>query len=83
MYEVFIGKNKQGRDKKYLVATLSKKVNKELDEFINEAIKFFKVRPKNLYLTRGWTVGEDLYFRNPKTKGQRKVWVITYISIYR
>ena len=83
MYEVFIGKNKQGRDKKYLVAKLGKSLNKELDDFIIYATKFFKVRPKNLLLSRGWTVGDDLYFKNPKTKGQHKVWVISYISIYR
>lgn len=75
MFEVFIGKNKQGRDKKFLVAT-----TKDLEAFISCAIKFFKVRRKHLLLMPGWTVGEDLYLINPKTKGQHKTWVITYFK---
>ena len=73
MYERFIGITKQNRTKTYITAD-------SLQNVLTGAKKILKVTTKNIFIERGWVVGEDLYLKNPKTKGQHKVWVASYTA---
>lgn len=73
MYERFIGITKQNRTKTYITAD-------SLQNVITGSKKILKVTTKNIFIERGWVVGEDLYLKNPKRKGQHKVWVASYTA---
>lgn len=73
MFEVYIGKTAQGRNKSYFVANNSFTA-------IDAAKKTLKVTTAHIFVRYGWVIGEDLYFKNPKRKGQKKVWVAYYIA---
>ena len=71
MYERFIGITKQNRTKTYIVAN-------ESADAIFGACKALKTSIRNIFLQPGWVIGEDLYLKNPKRKGQKKIWVASY-----
>ena len=72
-YEVFVGKTEKGRNKSYFVA-------KTMLEARKAAQKILKVTTYNIMIQVAWTIGDDLYFKNPKRKGQKKVWAASYIA---
>lgn len=71
--EKYIGITKQNRKKAYIVAD-------SLQEVLNSGKKFLKLSSKHLFIQRGWVLDEELYFKNPKRKGQHKVWVASYTA---
>ena len=73
MFERFIGKNKQNRPKTYIVAY-------SLQEVLASGKKYFRASSKHVFIQRGWLIGNDLYLKNPKRKGQHKVWVASYTA---
>lgn len=73
MFERFIGKNKQNRPKTYIVAY-------SLQEVLTSGKKYFRASSKHVFIQRGWLIGNDLYLKNPKRKGQHKVWVASYTA---
>lgn len=73
MYERFVGITKQNRTKTYITSD-------SLQNVLTGAKKILKVTTKNILIQRGWVLDEELYFKNPKTKGQHKVWVASYIA---
>ena len=72
-FEVFVGKTKQNRSKKYFVS-------KGYFEALEAARKTLRVSIDHIFMQLGYVVGEDLYLNNPKKKGQKKVWVAYYVS---
>ena len=72
-YELFIGKTKQGRDKKYFVSKYMSVAN-------NAAKRTLKVTEAHILIQESWTVGDDLYFNNPHKRGQKKVWAASYFA---
>lgn len=73
-YELYIGKTNQNRQKSYLVANTTFSIL----ELENAAKKYFRVSSRHIYFWIGWVVGDDLYLKNPKLKGQRKVYVASF-----
>lgn len=72
-FELFVGKTKQNRSKKYFVS-------KNYIEAIEAARKNLRVSTDHIFMQIGYVVGEDLYLENPKLKGQKKVWVASFVS---
>ena len=73
MFEVYIGKTAQGRKKSYFVA-------KDYDTALKAARKVLKVPTYRILVEVVWTLGEDLYFTNPKKKGQKKVYTASFLA---
>ena len=72
-YEVYVGKTAMGRNKSYFVA-------KNYNVAEAAAKKVLKVRGCFVMVESAWVVGDDLYFCNPKRKGQRKVYAASYLA---
>ena len=72
-FELFVGKTKQNRSKKYFVS-------KDYAEAIEAARKTLRVSTKHLFIQLGYVVGDDLYLSNPMKNGQKKVWVASFVS---
>ena len=72
-YELFIGKTKQGRDKKYIVA-------KTYFDSIKAAKKVLKVAEDHILCQVAYTVGDDLFFIEPHKRGQKKVYASFFIA---
>lgn len=72
-FELFVGKTKQNRSKKYFVSN-------EYVDARDAAKKHLRVSEKHILIQYGWIIGEDLYLNNPKKKGQKKVWVASFVS---
>lgn len=72
-YELYIGKTKQGRDKKYFVS-------KDYNEAVEAARKTLRVSRKHIFMQLGYVVGNDLYLSIPMKNGQKKVWVASYTA---
>ena len=75
-FTLFIGKTNQNRQKSYLVANTTLSIL----ELENAAKKYFRVSSRHIYLRIGWVVGDDLYLKNPKLEGQRKVYVASFCT---
>ena len=73
MFEIYIGKTAQGRKKSYFVA-------KDYDTALKAARKVLKVPTYRILVEVAWTLGEDLYFTNPKKKGQKKVYAASFLA---
>ena len=73
MFEVYIGKTAQGRKKSYFVA-------KDQITALKAARKVLKVPTYRILVEVAWTLGEDLYFTNPKKKGQKKVYAASFLA---
>ena len=72
-FEVFVGKTKQNRSKKYFVS-------KNYNEALEAARKTIRVSKEHIFMQLGYVVGDDLYLSNPMKNGQKKVWVAYYVS---
>ena len=73
MFEVYIGKTEKGRRKSYFVA------NDQITA-LGAAKKTLKVPTYRILVEAAWTIGDSLYFTNPKRKGQKKVWAASFYS---
>ena len=72
-YEVYVGKTAMGRNKSYFVANAPYTA-------VDAAKKVLKVTTAHIFVQPGWVIGEDLYLNNPKRKGQKKVWVASFVA---
>lgn len=73
MYEVYIGKTEQGRNRSYFV-------DKDMAVANKAAKRTLKVAEDHILIEVAWTVGDDLYFNNPHKRGQKKVWAASYLA---
>lgn len=81
MFEVFIGKNKQGKDKKYIVADYAAvRGKKAWHSFLEYGRKFFKCSLDHIKAQPGYVYKNDLYLDNPAKPGSKLVSVLTYIK---
>ena len=72
-YELYEGKTAQGRKKSYFVA-------KDYDTALKAARKVLKVPTYRILVEVAWTIGEDLFFKNPHKKGQKKVYAASFLA---
>ena len=72
-YEIFYGMTSQNRKKSYFVA-------KDRITALKAAKIHLKVAVCRIIVSEAWKVNDDLYFRNPKTRGQRKVWAASFLA---
>lgn len=79
MFEVFIGKNKQGKDKKYIVVDYSA-INtlKKCADLLTYCKRFFKCSEDHLRSYNGYVYKDGLYFDNPAIPGAKLVVIVTY-----
>ena len=73
-FELYIGKNKQGRDKKYLVFEYSMPYSKAFAC----GKRFFRCSAEHLYAETGYIWDDELYLSNPAIPGAKLVTVVTY-----
>ena len=71
--ELFVGKTKQNRSKKYFVS-------RDYNEALEAARKTLRVSTEHIFMQLGYVVGNDLYLSSPMKNGQKKVWVASYVS---
>ena len=73
-YELYIGKTKQNRSKKFFVS-------KDYNNAVEAARKTLRVSRKHIFMQLGYVVGNYLYLGNqPMKNGQKKVWVASYTA---
>ncbi len=65
MYEVFV--SIEGKKKTYLVFDL----RKNYGESVKASKKYFRVSEKHIMHTVCWILNDELYFKNPNTKGSK------------
>lgn len=75
-YELFIGKNKQGRDKKYLVFDY----NMPYSKVFAYGKRFFRCSGLHLYVDDGYIWDDGLYLSNPAIPGAKLVTIACYRS---
>ncbi|MBQ5767853.1 MAG: hypothetical protein IIV94_03065 [Clostridiales bacterium] len=81
MFEIYIGKNKQGKDKKYIVADYAAvRGKKAWHSFIEYGRKFFKCSLDHIKVHTGYVYKDDLYLDNPAKPGSKLVSVLTYVK---
>lgn len=84
MIEVY--KNERKNPKTYLVADFNylkmktRADDDKLEEFITNAMRYFKVSPNRLFMTSVWVLNDEMYLANPHKRGAKQLTAICLIN---